>query len=250
MGWIEDVLKEVPLSAVLKERIALADQKYEGAIQQIDDLKKKVATLERENADLRAQIPHHKETSLPEDTARVLVQIFRAKDIEERDVGNMAMSLNMERGVLQYHLDRLLSAGSFDSAGWTVSNVLLAEYALPLFGGSKMARSPLVISAMLVLNACTSNPPLASPPLAQGADPELIANIKAEREPASKVYASCLDRAAKRLDDHKSDPATIARGMLSACGAEFDQDVKAHSHSLDLDGEQKVARRLRETSLD
>jgi cell division protein FtsB len=81
---IEDVLKEVPLSAVLKERIALADQKYESAIQQINDLKKKVATLERENADLRAQIPRHKETSLPEDTARVLVQIFRANDIEVR----------------------------------------------------------------------------------------------------------------------------------------------------------------------
>jgi hypothetical protein len=113
-----------------------------------------------------------------------------------------------------------------------------------------MARCALAISAMLVLNACTSNPPLASPPLAQGADPEVLANIKAEREAASKVYVSCLDRAAKRLDDHKSDPATIARGMLSACGAEFDQDVKAHSRSLSLDGEQKVARTLRETSLD
>jgi hypothetical protein len=70
MGWIEDLLKEVPLSAVLKERIALADQRYEGAMQQVDDLKKKVAALERENADFRAQIPQDKQTSLDKDTAR------------------------------------------------------------------------------------------------------------------------------------------------------------------------------------
>jgi DNA-binding transcriptional ArsR family regulator len=117
MGWIEDVLKEVPLSAVLKERIALADQKYESAIQQVDDLKKKIAALERENADLRAQIPHHEETSFAEDTSRVLVQMFRAKTIEERDVGNMARALNMERGVMQYHLDRLKEAGFAGSTG-------------------------------------------------------------------------------------------------------------------------------------
>ena len=75
------------------------------------------------------------------------------------------------------------------------------------------------------------------------------ATVKAEREAASKAYGLCL--AAKRLDDHKSDPATIARGILSACAAEFDEDVQVHSRYLeDLEGQQKVARALREASLD
>jgi DNA-binding MarR family transcriptional regulator len=111
MGWIEDLLKEVPLSAVLRERIALEGQKYEGAIREVDALKKKVAALERENAELRDQIPQRKETSLSEDTARVLVQIFKARDIDERAVGNIAGALNMDPGVLEYHLDRLDEAG-------------------------------------------------------------------------------------------------------------------------------------------
>src|SRR5256885_1615507 len=103
------------------------------------------------------------------------------------------------------------------------------------------------------LSACASDSPASPSPSAQisTADPALVATIKTEREAASKVYVSCLNRAAKRLDDHKSDPATIARGMLSACGAEFDDDVKVHSRYLeDLEGRQKVARALRETSLD
>jgi DNA-binding transcriptional ArsR family regulator len=107
MGWMQDLLQQVPLSAVMKERIALVEQKYQGAIQEVEYLKKWVAALERENADLRAQIPHREEASLGEDTARVLVQIFKAKEIDERDVGNMALALNMDRSVMQYHLDRL-----------------------------------------------------------------------------------------------------------------------------------------------
>jgi hypothetical protein len=102
MGWIEDVLKEVPLSAVLKERVALADQRYEHAIRQVDDLTRRIQALERENAELRAQIPQHRENSLGEDTARVLIQIFRATQVEDRDVGNMARALNVDEGVLQY----------------------------------------------------------------------------------------------------------------------------------------------------
>jgi hypothetical protein len=112
MGLIQDLLQEVPLAAVLRERIALADQKYEAAIKQIEELKDRVAVLERENAALRAQIPHRREeVSLGEDSARVLVQIFKARNNEDRDVGTMANALHMERGVLQYHLDRLNEAG-------------------------------------------------------------------------------------------------------------------------------------------
>jgi hypothetical protein len=66
---------------------------------------------------LRAQIPRRKETSLDDDTARVLVQIFKARELEDRDVGAMAEALGMERGVLQYHLDCLDEADLARTAG-------------------------------------------------------------------------------------------------------------------------------------
>jgi len=88
------------------------------AVQHVDDLEKKIADLERENADLRAQIPHrNKDASIGEDTTRVLVQIFKAEQIVDRDVGNMARALNMDPGVLQYHLDRLEETGLADVTG-------------------------------------------------------------------------------------------------------------------------------------
>jgi hypothetical protein len=46
-----------------------------------------------------------------------------------------------------------------------------------------------------------------------------------------------LARAAKRLDDYKSDPTPIARGMMSACKAEFDELVDVHSRWVNADGQ-------------
>jgi hypothetical protein len=54
MGALQDLLQEVPLSAVLKERVALAEQKYEGAITEIADLRQRLPALEEENTALRA----------------------------------------------------------------------------------------------------------------------------------------------------------------------------------------------------
>jgi hypothetical protein len=117
MGSIQDLLQEVPLAAVLRERVALADQKYEATLRDVEQLQRKVAALEKENAELRAQIPQTNSANLSDDTNRVLVQIFRAKEQEESDVGVMASALGMERGVMQYHLDLLQEAGLAWSIG-------------------------------------------------------------------------------------------------------------------------------------
>ena len=105
MGWVQDLLREVPLSSVLKERVALADEKYEGAMKEIEALSGRVIALEKENAELRAQLPQGQK--LGDDTVRVLVHLFRTDDLDGRDVGAMSRALGMERGVLKYHLDRL-----------------------------------------------------------------------------------------------------------------------------------------------
>jgi DNA-binding transcriptional ArsR family regulator len=118
MGSIQDLLQEVPLAAALKQRLALADQKYEAALREVEDLKRKIADLEHENAALRAQIPRSNAPPLREDDSRVLVQIFRARGQENPDdVGAMAEALEMEKGVLQHHLDRLREAGLAEVTG-------------------------------------------------------------------------------------------------------------------------------------
>jgi DNA-binding transcriptional ArsR family regulator len=123
MGWLQDLLQEVPLSSVLKERVALAEDRFESAKQQIDAYKVKVAALEREVQTLhneiqtlRAQLPAAGSyKNLGDDTTRVLVHIFRTPELEQRDAGAMALALGMERSVLQYHLDRLREAGLADT---------------------------------------------------------------------------------------------------------------------------------------
>lgn len=117
MGSIQDLLQEVPLAAVLRERVALADQKYEAALRDVEQLQRRVAALEKENAELKAQIPQTKQADLSDDTNRVLVHIFRTGEMEARDVGAMASALGMERGIMQYHLDLLEGAGLAETTG-------------------------------------------------------------------------------------------------------------------------------------
>lgn len=116
MGWLQEMLKEVPLSSVLKERVALAEQKYERASQEIESQKRRIAELERENRELRSSTPSKSGQTVSEETARVLVYLFRETELDGRAVGIMAQRLNMERGVLLYHLDRL-EAAKFANAG-------------------------------------------------------------------------------------------------------------------------------------
>jgi hypothetical protein len=110
-----------------------------------------------------------------------------------------------------------------------------------------MPRCMSAILTMLLLSATFSSPSAS----AQTSLPD-AATVKAEREASSRAFVLCQIRAVKRLDDQKSDPATIARGALSACGREFDENVKVHTRYLQngLEGQQKVAKAAREAGLD
>ena len=98
--------------------------------------------------------------------------------------------------------------------------------------------------------ATASQPTLPVTTQLSPTDPTFIASVKAERDAATQTLLLCLKRSAKRLDDRKSDPMTVARGMLSACGMEFDQEVKIYSRYIDIEGEQKVAAAARQSSMD
>ena len=106
MWWIQERFKRWPTAAVLRERVASEGKKSEAALRQVEELKQKVEALERENAELRAQIP---QAVLSDDTNRVLVHMFKAA--QAQDVDTMATGLIMERGLLQHHLECLLQSG-------------------------------------------------------------------------------------------------------------------------------------------
>jgi DNA-binding MarR family transcriptional regulator len=118
LGVGRDALNEAQLSPVLRERIKLAEDKYDAAMKELEQCKQRVATLEREVENLRAQVgPEEPKADLDSDTARVLVLMFKTEDLEQRDVGAMARQLNMDRSVFVYHLDRLFDRGFAESIG-------------------------------------------------------------------------------------------------------------------------------------
>lgn len=57
MGWIRDLLKEVPLSTVLQERVELAEEKFAKVEAEAQSLRDRIVALERENAELRGRLP-------------------------------------------------------------------------------------------------------------------------------------------------------------------------------------------------
>lgn len=108
-------------------------------------------------------------------------------------------------------------------------------------------RSSLAILAAFVLSACASNPPAPSQTQIPPTDPAIIARVKAERDAATDKYVQCLFRAAKTLDDGKSDPATIGQAMLAACAVEFNHQVMVYwSAGMSLE---QLERSMREGAL-
>jgi DNA-binding MarR family transcriptional regulator len=119
MGWLQDLLKDVPLSDAVRGQVALAEERYERAIQEVEGYKRRISALENENESLtlRAQLPAEPASGLEGDTLRVLAHLFGVGEIDGRDVGAMSKDLAMERSALERHLDRLKKSGLADVTG-------------------------------------------------------------------------------------------------------------------------------------
>lgn len=107
----------------------------------------------------------------------------------------------------------------------------------------------LAILALAILTGCVTDAEPQPTPVVAKTYPD-PATVKAERDASTKVYVLCLARAAKKLDDHQSDPGTIAHAMIATCGAEFEENVNVYSRYLEdgLQGREKVATALRQSS--
>lgn len=116
LSWLKELLTDIPLSEVLKERIALADDKVRKAelerhelATELDAAQKKIEQLERELSELKKQSIEDKVgNKLDGDASRVLGYLFNAKG-EERDTRYISRRLDLQEGMLDYHLDTLES---------------------------------------------------------------------------------------------------------------------------------------------
>lgn len=113
MGWIRDLLKEVPLSTVLQERVELAEEKFAKVEAEAQSLRDRIVALESENAELRGRLP--RQGTVSADGGRILVCLFREEG--RGDKRHLAGHLQMEVGVVQYHLDRLKELGFAQRTG-------------------------------------------------------------------------------------------------------------------------------------
>jgi len=63
-------------------------------------------------------------------------------------------------------------------------------------------------------------------------------------------YVDCLDAAARRLDDGRSDVATIAAAVRRACAAKFAEPVKMPGATMNAAARQKYEERLQARQLE
>ena len=86
-----------------------------------------------------------------------------------------------------------------------------------------MDRVPLLWSfwylAALLLTACSTSVPAAT---------------EQEKSDAMRAYVSCLHNAARKMDDGKSDAATIAIALKPVCAAEFANSVQVAERGMNL----------------
>ena len=109
MGWITDLLKEYPALSVAKERLALAQEKYDALEAENKELKNQVETLENENAALKEQLSglQPKGEGILEDIEIEILKLLGSGYGLELPAGVIAQRLNISVPKAEYYLQRL-----------------------------------------------------------------------------------------------------------------------------------------------
>ncbi|HDY66198.1 MAG TPA: hypothetical protein ENH85_00250 [Candidatus Scalindua sp.] len=120
MGLIVDLLKDIPLSAVIKEKLIEAEKKLSVFEKQnkylqanLDQATKEIESLKKLNQELQRaanqEIEKHDEV-----TEQILRQFFKTG--KELSPGYFASSLSLEISVIEYHFDILIKNGYINHA--------------------------------------------------------------------------------------------------------------------------------------
>lgn len=113
MGWITDILKEIPLSAVLKEKLEMREAEYDKLKAERDDLR---LQLEKAQAEIQC-LKKDAERLKPGgdlDEAEVKILLLLASARHEIIAGDIAQATGISPTKTQYYVTKLEEAGFVD----------------------------------------------------------------------------------------------------------------------------------------
>jgi hypothetical protein len=126
MGIFTDLLKEVPLSAVLKEKLLDAEAKYAASETQVSlleiDLKKaniQIKELQAENQRLKDEINTFSQAP-PElhETAQKILRVFASHNVDRLGKNALLNLVQANQIEVNYYLDELEENGYLEPAGF------------------------------------------------------------------------------------------------------------------------------------
>jgi predicted nuclease with TOPRIM domain len=120
MGFITDLLKDIPLSAVIREKLIEAEKKLSVFEQQNKNLQanlnqatKEIESLKKLNQELQ-RATSQKKKKLDKVTEQILKQFF---DIgRDLPLEHFMSTLSLEISIVEYHFDLLLEGGFIQQA--------------------------------------------------------------------------------------------------------------------------------------
>ena len=109
MNWLINLFKEIQLSPVLREKLSKVERERDEAKAEVESYRQRVNELELKVEQQRCQIELDAfDIDFSEGACNVLRYLFLCEG-ENCDIGCMADSFKITRGLAQYHLDLLAS---------------------------------------------------------------------------------------------------------------------------------------------
>lgn len=131
LEMFEKLINEHGSAVILKERIELINDKYEALEAKLANSEKEKELIEKECGLLKQKISQlesqisdskPKGENLPQEQQDILKCLFETNSRVREEL--LARQLNLEIGVLNYHLDELLEKKFLDNPGYIMGNPL------------------------------------------------------------------------------------------------------------------------------
>ena len=128
---IEKLINEHGSSSILKERLGLVRDQYDALERKLVDMEQRAVTAEAELTQAQRTIRNmagkiqtqQSNDDIPEDAQRVLKLLFRS----DGSTDAIGRELNLDVGVVQYHVDELTKRGFVSMGSITMGNPLTGQ---------------------------------------------------------------------------------------------------------------------------
>lgn len=125
MGLIDDILKGLPANAVLREQITQLNTQKAAAETENAILKDDLRQAKAEITQLKKQLEEstHKD-DLNEAELTLLQSVLQHQDV---NIGSVAQKFGIDRGRVEYHIQRLIDSGYVDFKGFDFDGIYLIQ---------------------------------------------------------------------------------------------------------------------------